>query len=147
MVIAIGASATAIDPTEARAAIFGYGVGLDLTRRDLQVDARTRRDPLDVAKWFPGATPLSALARAADIGHPDAGAITLDVNGLRVQAGDLGHMIWNSDEIVAMLSHFFPLHPGDIIFTGTPPGEVALRAGDRLAGRIDGVGSLDLTLS
>lgn len=146
MIVAIGAEARNVAVKAAAGAVYGYAVGLDLTRRDLQADARTRRDPLDVAKWFEGATPLSAIARAADIGHPAAGAITLDVNGTRAQAGDIGDMIWSISEIVAMLSHFFPLLPGDLIFTGTPPGEVALRPGDRLQGAIAGVGTLDIVI-
>lgn len=146
MIIAIGAEARGVSVAKALDAVFGYAVSLDLTRRDLQADARTRRDPLDVAKWFEGATPVSALARAADIGHPRAGAITLDVNGGRVQTGDLADMIWQVGEIVAMLSYHFPLHPGDLVFTGTPPGEIALNPGDRLDGAIDGVGTLDITI-
>ena len=147
MILAIGTAVRDVDPRHAAAAIFGYGVGLDMTRRDLQHEARAKRDPLDIAKWFEGATPVSALARAAAIGHPASGAITLDVNGVRVQSGDLGDMIWRPAEIVAMLSHFVPLYPGDIIFTGTPPGEIALRPGDRLTGAIAGIGTLDLTLA
>ncbi len=146
MIAAIGRPVRDASPEAALDAVYGYAVGLDLTRRDLQIDARTRRDPLDVAKWFEGATPLCAIARTADIGHPASGAITLDVNGARVQAGDIGDMIWKTGEIVAMLARFFPLMPGDLIFTGTPPGEVALRPGDRLHGAIAGVGAIDVSI-
>lgn len=146
LILAVGTECRNVTPEVGRAAIFGYAVGLDLTRRDLQADARTRRDPLDVSKWFVGATPLSAIAPAAAIGHPETGPITLDVNGDRAQTGDLGDMIWQPGEIVAFLSHFFPLMPGDLIFTGTPPGEVALGTGDRLHGVIAGVGTLDIVI-
>jgi fumarylpyruvate hydrolase len=146
LVIAIGSPAFRIGGKEAAAAIYGYGVGLDLTRRDLQHAAREKRDPLDIAKWFPGASPLSIIVRTADINSPDHGAITLDVNGARVQEGDLNQLIWKPPEIVALLSQFFPLVPGDIIYTGTPPGEVALKPGDVLHGKIDGIGMLDITI-
>jgi len=146
LVIAIGTPAYRICSEEAVTAIYGYAVGLDLTRRDLQHAAREKRDPLDIAKWFPGASPLSAIARTADINHPNQGAITLDVNNIQIQKGDLDQMIWKPNEIVALLSQFFPLVPGDIIFTGTPPGEVALMPGDIIQGKIDGVGVLDITI-
>ncbi len=146
LVIAVGKPVYRIGSEEAATAIYGYAVGLDLTRRDLQHAAREKHDPLDIAKWFPGASPLSTIARTADINHPDQGAITLDVNNVRVQEGDLDQLIWKPNEIVAMLSQFFPLMPGDIIFTGTPPGEVALKPGDILHGKIDRVGVLDITI-
>lgn len=146
LMIAIGAPAYRMSDEAAAAAIYGYAVGLDLTRRDLQHAAREKRDPLDIAKWFPGATPLSTIVRTADINHPDHGAITLDVNGVRVQEGNLDQLIWKPHEIVALLSRFFPLVPGDIIFTGTPPGEVALKSGDILHGEIDGIGALNITI-
>lgn len=144
LVVAIGEEVRGISEDAAWGAIYGYAVGLDMTRRDLQNAARKKRDPLDAAKWFEGATPLSQIAPAADIGHPDGGAITLDVNGTRAQEGDLARMIWKSNQIVALLAKHFTLMPGDVILTGTPPGEIVLKPGDLLDARIEGVGSLQI---
>jgi fumarylpyruvate hydrolase len=143
LVVAIGAAVSRADAAQARAAIYGYAVGLDMTRRDLQKSARSEGKPWDVAKWFDGCAPVSAIRRVADIGHPTAGAITLDVNGSRAQAGDLAQMIWNAAEVVAAVSKYVTLAPGDLVFTGTPAGEATLRRGDRLVGAIAGVGVLE----
>lgn len=143
LVVAIGTAVSCADPERAKAAIYGYAVGFDMTRRDLQKAARSEGKPWDTAKWFEGCTPVSALRRAADIGHPTHGAITLDVNGRRAQEGDLAQMIWSAPEVVAVVSKYVALAPGDLLFTGTPAGEVALRRGDRLVGAIAGVGTLN----
>jgi len=147
LVVAIGSAARGIANVEgARDAVFGYAVGLDLTRRDLQRAARNAGQPWDMAKTFEGASPIGALHRAADIGHLESGAITLDVNGARAQAGDLGEMSWSPLNLVALLSKYVTLQPGDLIFTGTPTGEVQLRPGDSLLGQIDGLTDLRVAI-
>ncbi|MGE5539983.1 MAG: fumarylacetoacetate hydrolase family protein [Gemmatimonas sp.] len=146
LVVVLGARVSQADVDAAKAAIFGYAVGLDMTRRDLQRAARAAGKPWDTAKWFEGCSPISDVRRAADIGHPARGAITLDVNGRRAQAGDLAQMMWTAPEVVALVSRYVTLAPGDVIFTGTPAGEIAVTSGDRLHGAIDGVGTLDVTI-
>lgn len=147
LVAAIGAAVRHADPDQAKAAIYGYAVGFDMTRRDLQRAARAEGKPWDTAKWFDGCAPVSAIRRAADIGHPTRGAIALDVNGRRAQEGDLAQMIWTAAEVVAIVSKYVTLAAGDLLFTGTPAGEVALARGDRLSGRIESVGSLNLEIA
>ena len=147
LVIAIGSAARGIANVKgARDAVFGYAVGLDLTRRDLQRAARNAGQPWDMAKTFEGASPIGALHRAADIGHLERGTITLDVNGARAQAGNLGEMSWSPLNLVALLSKYVTLQPGDLIFTGTPSGEVQLQPGDSLLGQIDGLTDLRVTI-
>ena len=126
--------------------VFGYAVGLDMTRRDLQDMAKELRRPWDASKAFEESAPCSAIVPASQIGHPTAGAITVAVNGRTTQSGDLNQMIWKVPEIIAHLSGLFTLAPGDLIFTGTPAGVGAVVRGDRLSGRIDGVGSLEVTV-
>lgn len=146
LVVAIDREARRVSASEAEAAIYGYAVGLDMTRRDLQKAARSEGKPWDTAKWFDGCAPVSAIRRAVDIGHPTRGAIVLDVNGRRAQEGDLAQMIWKAAEVVAVISKYVTLAPGDILFTGTPAGEVVLNRGDRLVGRIEGVGALEVEI-
>jgi len=134
------AVATALD------CVYGYAVGLDMTRRDLQDAAKELRRPWDASKAFEESAPCSAIVPASRIGHPTAGTITVAVNGRTTQSGDLNQMIWKVPEIIAHLSGLFTLAPGDLIFTGTPSGVGAVVRGDRLAGRIDGVGSLEVTV-
>jgi fumarylpyruvate hydrolase len=122
--------------------IFGYAVGNDLTRRDVQALAKKAGRPWDTAKGFDHSAPVSAIARAADVGHPARGRIWLEVNGRLRQEGDIGDMIWRVPEIVAELSGWFALMPGDLVFTGTPAGVGRLEPGDRLRGGVDGVGIL-----
>ncbi len=121
---------------------FGYGVGLDFTRRDLQAAAKKLGRPWEVAKAFDHSAPVSELV--SDIAMPLKGAITLDVNGQRRQTGDISEMIWSAAEIIAELGKLFQLHAGDVIFTGTPSGVGAVKRGDRLHGEIAGVGVLDV---
>ena len=147
LVIAIGAGGRDIAAQAARDHIFGYTIGFDMTRRDLQRAARSEGKPWDTAKWFDGATPLAPIRAAREAGHPESGAITLDVNGARVQQGNLNQLIWKPDELVALLATFVTLAPGDIIFSGTPEGEAILDTGDRLEGRIEGLGTLAVTIT
>ena len=147
LVVAIGQEARNLaDDRAARAAVFGYGVGLDMTRRDLQRAARNEGKPWDMAKTFDVASPIGAIQPAERVGHPQQGAITLDVNGRRAQEGDLLQMAWTPLALVAMLSRFVTLRPGDLIFTGTPSGEIQLHPGDRLEGHITGLGNLLVTI-
>lgn len=147
LVVAIGAGGHDLaDDAAARRVVFGYAVGLDMTRRDLQRAARNEGKPWDMAKTFDGASPIAAIHAAATIGHPTRGTITLDVNGQRAQEGDLSQMAWTPLTLVAMLSRFVALRPGDLIFTGTPAGEIQLHPGDRLDGRIAGLGTLLVTI-
>ena len=123
--------------------IFGYAVGNDLTRRDVQAQAKKEGKPWDTAKGFDHSAPVSAIARAADIGHPARGRIWLEVNGALRQEGDIADMIWRVPEVLAELATWFELMAGDLVFTGTPSGVGRLDPGDRVRGGVDGVGVLE----
>ncbi len=146
LVMAMGAPVFKVAPDVARAAIWGFAPGLDMTRRDLQAEAKKAGRPWDVAKGFEQSAVLGELVRVAECGAMDAGAITLAVNGVQKQRGDLADMIWNVAEIVANLSQFYHLKPGDLIYTGTPDGVGAVQPGDHLHGEIAGLGSIALTI-
>ncbi len=115
-----------------------------MTRRDLQDVAKELRRPWEVAKAFEASAPCGPLQSAGTIGHPSAGAITLDVNGKRRQTGDLSQMIWKVPEIVSTLSRLFALKPGDLIFTGTPSGVGAVVRGDVMHGVIEAIGNIEV---
>jgi fumarylpyruvate hydrolase len=142
MVVALGGGGANIPEARALEHVYGYAVGLDMTRRDLQAEAKKLGRPWDVGKAFDRSAPCSAIRRAADIGHPARGAVVLDVNGATRQRGDLSQLIWTVPEMIAYLSTLFTLAPGDLIFTGTPAGVGPVERGDVLAGRVDGVGAL-----
>ena len=144
LVVALTAGGSEIAPEEALEHIFGYAVGLDMTRRDRQEEARKMGRPWAVAKAFDHSAPCSALVPASAIGHPARGAIRLEVNGDLRQDGDLAQMIWKTPEVIAHLSRLFTLAPGDLIFTGTPAGVGPVVRGDVLDGRIEGVGELQV---
>jgi fumarylpyruvate hydrolase len=144
LVVAIGRRALRIEPAAAGACVWGYAVGVDLTRRDLQAEAKKQGRPWEVAKGFDRAAPLSPIRPASSAEPIAAGRIWLSVNGTMRQDGDLSKMIWNVAETIAHLSRFFELVPGDLIFTGTPAGVGSLVRGDRLDGGIDGVGAIAL---
>lgn len=146
LVVALARGGTDITVEEALSHVYGYGVGVDMTRRDLQAVAKKAGRPWEVAKAFEHAAPCSALSRAASIGHPDRGAITLEVNGTMRQDGDLAQLIWKVPEIIAYLSNLFTLAAGDLIFSGTPSGVGPVARGDRLHGAVEGVGSLDVVV-
>ena len=129
-----------------RREIFGYAVGNDLTRRDVQSLAKKEGRPWDTAKGFDHSAPISPIARAADIGHPARGRIWLEVNGALRQEGDIGDMIRSVPEIIGELSTWFALAAGDLVFTGTPAGVGSLNPGDRVRGGVDGVGILEHTM-
>lgn len=119
--------------------VFGYGVGLDMTRRDLQGEAKKMGRPWDVGKAFEHSAPCSELIPVAETGHPDQGQIVFKVNGEVRQNGNLNQMIWKVAEQISILSRFFELKPGDLIMTGTPAGVGPVVRGDELEGEIEGV--------
>ena len=146
LVVAIGNSGRDIAAADALEHVFGYGVGIDLTRRDLQLAAKESRGTWDTAKGFDQSAPISTLHRAAEIGHPVSGRIWLGVNDIIRQNADLNELIWSVPEAIAELSTFFTLVPGDLIFTGTPAGVGRIEAGDRITGGIDGIDEIDITI-
>ena len=147
MVVAIARQGRRIPARDANAYVYGYGVGLDMTRRDLQQIGKDKGRPWDFGKDFDEAAPCSALAPAASIGHPAQGAIWLTVNGKERQRADLGDMIWSVPEQIEYLSQYYTLEPGDLIFSGTPAGVGPVNAGDELRAVIDGVGELRVTIA
>jgi fumarylpyruvate hydrolase len=124
--------------------VYGYAVGLDMTRRDLQNAAKAGGKPWDMGKGFDRSAPVTAIRPAARIGHPSKGAIWVKVNGVVKQSGDLADMIWSVPETLSYLSGLVELAPGDMIFTGTPDGVGPVVAGDTLEGHVDGVGDLNI---
>ena len=126
--------------------VYGYAAGIDLTRRDLQAAARAVGRPWDMSKGFDLSAPLGAIRPAAGIGHPARGRIALSVNGALRQEGDLADMIHPVASVIAALSRYVALAPGDLIFTGTPAGVGPLRPGDRIEGVVEGVGTVSLTI-
>jgi fumarylpyruvate hydrolase len=146
LVVAIGTSGVNIAPERAQSLIYGYAVGLDMTRRDLQSDMREKKRPWDIGKSFASAAPIAPIHPAAKTGALMRGAITLDVNGERRQSGDLADMVWDVPNVVAFLSKLYRLEPGDLIFTGTPAGVGAVVPGDRLEGRIEGLTPLSIEI-
>jgi fumarylpyruvate hydrolase len=142
LVVAIGQGGADIAVDGAAAHIFGYAVGLDLTRRDLQQSARKAGRPWDMGKGFDHSAPIGEIAPVAAIGHPADARIELRVNGELRQAASIADMTWSVPEIVAELSRYVTLKPGDLVFTGTPAGVSALVRGDRLEGSVAGVGTV-----
>ena len=147
LVVALGKGGRDIPVGKALDCVWGYAVGLDMTRRDLQAAAKKAGRPWEVAKAFDVSAPISPLVPATKSGHLTSGAIWLDVNGERRQTGDLGQLIWKIDETISYLSGLFELAPGDLIFTGTPAGVAAVQRGDRLHGHVDGVGELEVEVT
>jgi len=145
MVVAIGRDGADIPVAQALDHVFGYGVGLDMTRRDLQGEAKKMGRPWEMGKAFDNSAPCTALKTAAMVGHPAKGAIWLKVNGAVKQKGDLSEMIWNVPEVISYLSRLITLRAGDLIMSGTPAGVGPVKAGDKLEGHVDGVGDLTVT--
>ena len=142
LVVALAKGGKDIPAERALDCVFGYAVGLDMTRRDLQGEAKKLGRPWEVGKAFESAAPCSEIVPAAVIGHPSAGAVWLKVNGALRQKGDLAQLIWKVPEMISHLSGLFALKPGDLIFSGTPAGVGAVQRGDRLEGGVDGIGEL-----
>jgi fumarylpyruvate hydrolase len=147
LVVALGRGGANIPEGQALDHVFGYAVGIDLTRRDLQAEAKELRRPWDMAKAFDRSAPVSALRPAAQIGHPEQGLIRLEVNGKARQESTLAHHIWSVAETISYLSGLVELAPGDLLFMGTPEGVGAVRRGDRLEASIEGVGELQVTIA
>jgi len=142
MVVALGAGGANVAVDTANSLIFGYAVGLDLTRRDMQAKAKAKSHPWDMSKGFDQSAVAGAIRPVVLSGHPAAGRICLKVNGEMRQDGDLSAMMWKVAEIIANLSTMVRLEPGDLIYTGTPAGVGPLVPGDVLEAGIDGVGTL-----
>lgn len=145
LVVALEHGGTDISSDDALSHVYGYAVGLDMTRRDLQAQAKKAGRPWDMAKGFDRSAPIGPIRPAAQAGHPDKGAITLHVNGELRQEGDLAQQIWKVPETIAYLSTLVELRPGDLLMTGTPAGVGRVVPGDHLEGRIDGLGDLTVT--
>ena len=139
LVVAIGKGGRNIDPEDAQEHIFGYAVGLDMTRRDLQMSARQQGRPWEVGKAFDYSAPIGAITPIGEQGPLHAGAIELTVDGKTVQKSDITHLIWNVNETIAQLSTVFELQPGDLIMTGTPEGVGAVVRGQTMVGSVDGL--------
>jgi fumarylpyruvate hydrolase len=146
MVVALSKGGTDIPVEAALDHVFGYGVGLDMTRRDLQGEAKKLGRPWEVGKAFEASAPCGPLVPASEIGHPTSGAVTLKVNGEIRQQGDLNQLIWKVPEMISYLSGLFTLQPGDIIMTGTPAGVGAVVRGDLLEGFVDGIGKIEVVV-
>lgn len=143
MVVALGDGGRDLSPDAAAALVWGYGVGLDLTRRDLQAVAKAKSHPWDVAKAFDHSAPVSALVPAANAAVDAGTVLRLEVNDELRQHTTLGEMVHSVPEILAALSRLFELKPGDLLFTGTPAGVAALRRGDHFHAELVGVATLD----
>jgi len=146
LVLGIGKAGFHIAEDQSLSHVYGYACGLDMTRRDLQRQAREKNLPWDLSKDFENSAVLSEMMPAAGIGHPNKGKIELKVNGIIKQTSDLGLLIHPIPAIIAYLSGFYHLQPGDLIFTGTPAGVSPVVAGDRIEGMIEGVGRITLNI-
>jgi fumarylpyruvate hydrolase len=147
LVVAIGRGGFRIPEADALAHVFGYACGLDMTRRDLQSAAKDKQRPWDIGKNFEDSAVLGEIASAADIGHPSTGVIELRVNGATKQSSDISDLIHSVAAIIAHLSQYYHLQPGDLIYTGTPEGVGPVQPGDSLEGSIAGVGGIALRIS
>ena len=146
LVLALGKGGTNIARDSAADHVCGLATGIDLTRRDLQAEAKKQGRPWDTSKGFDNSAPVSAIQPLDNGSLPTAGRISLEVNGTTRQDADLAEMIWECADIVAILSQYFELAPGDLVFTGTPSGVGPVCPGDRLIGRIDGLPDLNISI-
>jgi len=146
LVVALGKAGVNIARESALEHVYGYAVGIDMTRRDLQLAARDKGRPWDVGKAFDESAPISAIQRSSEIGHPQAGAINLSVNGQMRQNADLKQLLWPVADLVVELSRLFVLEPGDLIYTGTPAGVGPVTTGDELEGSIEHVGKITIRI-
>ena len=142
LVVAIGKSGRDIPVESANDFVWGYGVGLDMTRRDLQFAMRDKGRPWEIGKAFDRSAPIAPLVPVATFGHPSTQAIWLEIDGVEKQRSDLSKLIWSVPEIIANLSTYFTLEPGDLIYSGTPEGVGKVERGETLTGGIDGLGEL-----
>ena len=146
LVVALKSGGRNISPDKALDHVYGYGVSIDLTRRDLQIASRNIKRPWEIGKAFDASAPCGPLRPASETGHPKKGRIVLKVNGKVRQDGDLEQMIWNVPEVIWKLSEMVALAPGDIIMTGTPAGVAATVAGDKIECEVEGIGKLTVTI-
>ncbi len=146
LVVAIGKGGRDVAVEDALDYVYGYAVGIDLTRRDLQRAAKEKARPWETAKGFDQSAPISASHAASDVGHPSSGRIWLAVNGQIRQDADINELIWNVAESVAELSTLFELAPGDLLYTGTPAGVGPLVPGDEVSGGIEGIDELEVSI-
>jgi fumarylpyruvate hydrolase len=146
LVVALHRGGTNIPVARALDHVYGYAVGLDMTRRDLQSQAKDMGRPWDFGKAFDESAPIAPIHPVSSHGHHSSGSITLQVNREMRQKADLTEMIWNVPETIAFLSQYYRLQPGDLIFTGTPAGVGAVKKGDVLAGAVEGLGELKVTI-
>jgi len=144
LVVALGQGGTDIPESQALDCIYGYGVGIDMTRRDLQGEAKKMGRPWEVGKAFEHSAPCTAIIPASTLGHPNDGRIWLNTNGELRQEGNLNQLIWKIPESISYLSGLFTLAPGDLIYTGTPAGVGALQRGDLVEGGVEGVAEIEL---
>ncbi|MBO9546200.1 fumarylacetoacetate hydrolase family protein [Caulobacter sp.] len=144
LVVALKSGGANLSVEQALEAVFGYAVGVDLTRRDLQGAAKAKGHPWEAGKAFDESAPITAI-RVMDAPPPEA-AVTLSVNGTERQRGEVGDMIWNIGEVIAKASELWTLAAGDLIFTGTPEGVAAIVLGDKVVGEVEGVGRIEFTL-
>jgi fumarylpyruvate hydrolase len=147
LVVAIGTGGKDIPVERALEHVYGYALGLDMTRRDLQAEAKKLGRPWETAKGFDHSAPLGPIHPVAKIGHIERGAIWLKVNGIEKQRSDVSQLIWSTPETIAYLSKLFELQPGDLIFTGTPEGVGAVVKGDLMTGGIDGLGEFSVRVA
>lgn len=145
LVVALGAPAFRISAEEAMGAVYGYAVGLDMTRRDLQQIAKDKQRPWDLGKAFEQSAVIGEITPASAF-TPAAQTIALSVNDEQRQTGRLDEMVWSVAELISDLSRYYHLTPGDLIYTGTPAGVGALQPGDRLKGTVEGLGSIEVTI-
>ena len=146
LVVAIGGEGIEVPAERALELVFGYAVGVDLTRRDRQAELKAQARPWELAKGFDRSAPIAAI-RPAGRGHIARGPIRLSIDGQARQSGDIADMIWSPAEVIATLSRSFELRPGDLIFTGTPEGVGAVQRGETLTAEIDGLETLRITLA
>ena len=144
MVVALKTGGREIAVEKALDHVYGYAVGLDMTRRDLQDEAKSLKRPWSVSKSADHSAPISAIHRVEDVGHPKAGAISLSVDGVVKQNADLKDMIWSVPEQIAILSRYFELAAGDLIFSGTPEGVGSVKRGETMHVEIAGIGAMDV---
>jgi fumarylpyruvate hydrolase len=145
LVVAINKTGADMPEATALDLVYGYCVGLDMTRRDIQGQAKKMARPWDMGKGFDHSAPMTAIRTVADVGHPNSGAIWLKINGEIRQQGDLNQHIWNVPETISYLSGLCTLEPGDLIMMGTPAGVGPVQRGETLEGHVDGVGDLKVT--
>jgi fumarylpyruvate hydrolase len=146
LVVALGGGGRAVPVECARELILGYAIGFDMTRRDRQREAGKRGLPWEIGKSFDESAPCGPIHPVSIVGQLDKGAMTLRVNGMERQRGDLSQLVWNVPEIISNLSQQYALKAGDLIFTGTPAGVGPVKPGDRLEGAIAGLGTLHVTI-